>query len=61
MTLRSNLQYYTVPEAARAMGFTLKYLYDLVHSGRLTAKKVAGRWQIPKTEIEARLRKRGEL
>lgn len=61
MTLRSKPQYYTVPEAARAMGFTLKYLYDLVHSGRLTAKKVAGRWQISKAEIEARLRKRGEL
>jgi excisionase family DNA binding protein len=60
MTLKSNLQTYSVAEAARAMGFTLKYLYDLVHSGRITAKKVAGRWQIPASEVEARLAKRSE-
>jgi excisionase family DNA binding protein len=50
----------SVPAAARQLGFTLKYVYDLVYSGRLAAKKVAGRWQIPVAEVEARLRKRGE-
>jgi len=50
----------TVKEAARTLGWTLKYVYDLIYSGRISAKKVAGRWQIPKTEIEIRLRKRGE-
>jgi excisionase family DNA binding protein len=48
----------TVPAAARQLGFTLKYVYDLVYSGRLAAKKVEGRWQIPAAEVEARLRKR---
>jgi len=48
----------TVQEAARTLGWTLKYIYDLIYSGRMTAEKVAGRWHIPETEIEARLRKR---
>jgi excisionase family DNA binding protein len=50
----------SVPAAARKLGFTLKYVYDLVYSGRLKAQKVAGRWQIPVAEVEARLRKRVE-
>lgn len=45
---------YSVPETARVLGFTIKYVYDLVHAGRIAAKKVAGRWRIPKAEIEAR-------
>jgi len=31
----------SVPEAARRLGFTLKYVYDLLYSGRLKAEK---RW-----------------
>jgi excisionase family DNA binding protein len=50
----------SVPEAARRLGFTLKYVYDLVYSGRLKAEKKLGRWSIPMTEIEARLKKRSE-
>ncbi len=45
----------TVPEAARRLGFTLKYVYDLLYSGRLKAEKKKGRWRISKGEIEARL------
>jgi hypothetical protein len=41
------------------LGFTLKYLYDLVYSGRIKADKVAGRWRIPATEIEHLAAKRG--
>jgi len=48
----------SVPEAARKLGYTLKYVYDLVYSGRLPAKKVAGRWRIEATEIDARISKR---
>jgi excisionase family DNA binding protein len=48
----------TIPEAARKLGVTLRYVYDLVYAGRLKAEKVAGRWQIPNSEVEARLRKR---
>jgi len=50
----------SVSEAARRLGFTLKYVYDLLYSGRLKAEKKMGRWSIPAEEIEARLRTRGE-
>ena len=57
--LRSIAESSTVPEAARAMRCSLKWIYDLVRSGQMKAKKIGGRWYIPKTEIEARLRQRG--
>ena len=47
----------TVPEAARRLNCTTKYIYDLCWSGRL-GKKVVGRWRIPVAEIEARLKQR---
>jgi len=56
--LRANSQTCSVPETARALGFTTKYIYDLLYSSRIAARKVAGRWRIPKDEVEARLRKR---
>lgn len=43
---------FSIPEAARRLGFTLKYLYDLVYCGRIKAEKIAGRWRIPASEIE---------
>lgn len=48
----------TVRETAAKLGFTLKYILDLVYSGRLKADKVSGRWKIPAAEVEARLKKR---
>jgi excisionase family DNA binding protein len=53
-------EFFSVPEAARKLGYTLGYVYDLLYAGRLKADKVGGRWQIPVAEVEARLRKRGE-
>lgn len=50
----------SVPAAARKLGCTLKYVYDLVYSGRMKAEKVAGRWHIPMSEIEARIAKRAQ-
>lgn len=50
----------SVSETARRLGFTLKYVYDLLYSGRLKAEKERGRWRIPSEEIEARLKMRGE-
>jgi excisionase family DNA binding protein len=47
-----------VPAAARRLGFTLKYVYDLVYAGRLQATKVAGRWQIPEAAIDARMKRK---
>jgi excisionase family DNA binding protein len=49
----------SVPEAARLLGVTMKYVYDLLYSGRLKAEKKMGRWRIPTEEIEARLKIRG--
>ena len=53
-------EHISVPEAAKRLGYTLKYVYDLLYSGRLNAQKEMGRWRIPAEEIEARLKKRGE-
>jgi len=51
---------FSPPAAARRLGFTLKYIYDLVYSGRLKAEKISGRWHIPASEVDARLAKRAE-
>jgi len=51
---------YSVQQAARAMQCSLKWIYDLVLSGQIRAKKVDGRWRIPKAEVEERIRKRGD-
>jgi|HubBroStandDraft_4_1064222.scaffolds.fasta_scaffold561931_2 excisionase family DNA binding protein len=53
-----NNQTFTVPAAARQLGFTLKYIYDLVYSGRMKAEKIAGRWHIPASEVNARMAKK---
>jgi excisionase family DNA binding protein len=55
---KSAVKSYTIPEAARAMRCTLKYIYDLVYSGKIGATKVAGRWRIPAVAVEERIRKR---
>jgi len=55
-----NQKFLTVPEAARRLNCTTKYIYDMCYSGRLGAKKVVGRWRIPLAEIEARLKLRGQ-
>jgi len=50
---------FSVPEVARKTGFTIKYIYDLVYSGRLKAEKTCGRWRISQGEVDAFLKKRG--
>lgn len=51
----------TVREAALRAGWTLKYIYDLLYSGRLPgAQKVGRTWRIPVQAIEARLQAREE-
>ena len=56
-----NQKFLTVPEAARRLGCSLKFVYDLVYAGKLGAEKVEGRWRIPLAAIEARRRKRAQL
>jgi excisionase family DNA binding protein len=48
-----------IAEAARRLGVSLKYIYDLVYSGKLPAQKTGRTWRIPASAVEARLRQRG--
>ncbi len=48
----------SVREAALRMGCTLKYIYDLIYSGRVAARKVGREWRIPVEALEARLKAR---
>ena len=48
-----------IAEAARKLNVTLKYIYDLVYSGKLPAEKAGRTWRIPVNAIEARLKQRG--
>ncbi len=49
-----------IPAVARRLGCTLKYVYDLVYSGRLPAQKICGLWQISAEAVEAHLKRRGQ-
>jgi len=58
--MANDKNFLSVPAAARRLGCTLRWVYDMVYAGRLKAEKVAGRWRIPVAEIEARLKQRGQ-
>jgi excisionase family DNA binding protein len=47
-------------EAARRLGVGLDYLYSLLWTGKLQARKAGKQWRIPVEAVEARLRRRGE-
>lgn len=42
----------SIPEAARRLGVTLKYVYDLVQAERISAAKVNRKWRIDAAELE---------
>jgi excisionase family DNA binding protein len=48
----------TVREVAQRLGCTLHHAYALVYANRLPGRKVAGKWLIPVTAVEARIRHR---
>ena len=52
-------QFLAVRDAARLMGVSIKFVYDLIWAGKLEAEKVGKTWQIPARAIEARLKQRG--
>jgi excisionase family DNA binding protein len=57
----STMKFDSPREAARKLGYTLKYVYDLLYADRIVgARKVGRRWLIPETSIKARLDKRGQ-
>jgi excisionase family DNA binding protein len=43
----------TVRRAARELGCTLKYIYDLLYEGKLKGTKVSREWRIPTAALEA--------
>lgn len=45
-----------VMEATRRLGIGLDATYKLIYAGKLPAHKVDGRWRIPASAVEARLR-----
>lgn len=47
-----NKQRLSVSQAARKAGYTTKYIYDLLWSGRLPAQKQDGRWLIAEADVE---------
>jgi excisionase family DNA binding protein len=49
----------SVRDAAKMLGCTRKYLFDLLYEGRLPgAQKIGRQWQIPIHSVEARLKAR---
>ncbi|MGB9071753.1 MAG: helix-turn-helix domain-containing protein [Terriglobales bacterium] len=49
----------SIRDAARQLGVSIRFVYDLVWSGKLPAQKVDKVWRIPASAIEARLKARG--
>ena len=45
----------TGPEAARALGVGLNYLYNLISVGKLPATRLDGKWQIDLADVRARI------
>jgi excisionase family DNA binding protein len=50
----------SVAEAARKLGMALTYVYSLVWTGKLRARKVNRQWRVSAEAVEARLKARGE-
>jgi excisionase family DNA binding protein len=50
----------SVAEAARKLGVSLTYLYSLLWTGKLKARKVNRQWRISADAVAARLKARGE-
>ncbi len=46
----------TASQVSRILGITLDYVYRLIYSGKLVARNSEGRWPIPVSEVESRLK-----
>jgi excisionase family DNA binding protein len=46
----------TAVQTAKQLGVGIQYLYGLLRTGRLNAKKVDNRWRIPAEAVEERLK-----
>jgi excisionase family DNA binding protein len=47
-------------EAARKLGVGLDYLYSLIWTNKLQARKINQKWRVSTTSVEARLKRREE-
>lgn len=54
------METYSVPQAARILSVGIPHVHNLCYSGKVTARKVAGKWRIPKAEVERRLQEKQE-
>ncbi len=46
-------EYMSTPDAAKALGVSVTRIQQLINSRRLPASKIAGRWLIKKTDLDA--------
>lgn len=49
-----------VYEFARATGLSLAHIYQQIYLGKLPAKKLGRKWQIPQAELDSRRTKEGQ-
>ena len=50
----------SIKDAARQLGVSIRFVYDLVWSGKLPAQKVDKVWRIRASAVEARVKMRGQ-
>lgn len=48
----------TTTQSCRKLGISIDYVYKLIASGKLSARKVDKVWLIPQSEIDARVAQR---
>jgi excisionase family DNA binding protein len=59
MKRTATLETVSVRQAAQRLNCTLKWVYDLLYSGRLPGQKVGGKqWRIPLSAVNERIRAR---
>lgn len=49
----------SVRETAAKLGCTLKYVYDLLYTGKLRSEKIGRQWRIFASSVEGWQKKRG--
>lgn len=49
-----------VYQFARESGLSVAHLYKLIYEGKLPAKKLGRKWQIPEAELAARRTEKGK-
>jgi excisionase family DNA binding protein len=51
-------EHMSVVEMCRTLGISLDNAYRLIYSGKIEAKKVDGKWQVSRSSVMERLRRR---